>query len=168
MYEINQAIYQQKKPTLSKFFSVKSEPKITSSVTENVSSILNKEVDLVKNTPVLSNPDIKDNEPNDFLPKDSVVKKTSKKTKSSPKKSTKTKEVDNDISENTIANFTDLDPVRLEGLDMESKLYEALKKYYNYDRFKSDTQKKAVFEISKREGDVYVSMPTGKCQQDII
>lgn len=145
---------------MSKFFTKKSDSSIKPT-TENVSLMLNKEVELVKKTPILSS-----NESNDsFEPKESVNTKknntTNKKPKSPPpKKSAKTKEEDT-TSELTIANFTDLQPVKLKGLDMESKLYEALKKYYNYDKFKSDTQKKAIFEIVKREGDVYVSMPTG-------
>ena len=46
-------------------------------------------------------------------------------------------------------------------LTLEEKLYAALKKYFNHDRFKSETQKLACLEISKRKNDVYVSMPTG-------
>ena len=45
--------------------------------------------------------------------------------------------------------------------NLEAKLYETLKKYFNHDRFKSETQKQAIIEIVKRENDVYVSMPTG-------
>ena len=44
---------------------------------------------------------------------------------------------------------------------VEDQLKEALKKYFNYDRFKSDTQRRACIEIARRSGDVYVSMPTG-------
>lgn len=44
---------------------------------------------------------------------------------------------------------------------MEEKMYAKLKKHFNYDKFKSETQKQACFEIAKRKNDVYVSMPTG-------
>lgn len=46
-------------------------------------------------------------------------------------------------------------------LTLEEKIYNTLKKYFGYTKFKSDTQKSACFEISKRNGDIYVSMPTG-------
>ena len=44
---------------------------------------------------------------------------------------------------------------------LEVRLSECLKKYFGYDRFKSETQRFACQEIAKRVGDVYVSMPTG-------
>jgi superfamily II DNA helicase RecQ len=44
---------------------------------------------------------------------------------------------------------------------LESKLIQALKDYFKYERFKSETQRQACIEIAKRKHDVYVSMPTG-------
>ncbi len=46
-------------------------------------------------------------------------------------------------------------------LTIDERLKIALKKYFNYDRFKSETQRLACVEIGKRVNDVYVSMPTG-------
>nr|QNH68106.1 ATP-dependent DNA helicase Q5 [Brachionus koreanus] len=46
-------------------------------------------------------------------------------------------------------------------LTLEEKIYDALKKYFGHSKFKSETQKTACFEIAKRNGDIYVSMPTG-------
>ncbi len=57
--------------------------------------------------------------------------------------------------------FGKIECIKLESTDLESRLFEALKKYYNYNCFKSETQQKAILEISKRTNDVYVSMPTG-------
>ncbi|KAK5638551.1 hypothetical protein RI129_012846 [Pyrocoelia pectoralis] len=42
-----------------------------------------------------------------------------------------------------------------------NKLEELLKKHFKYDSFKSKLQEDAITEISKREDDVLVSMPTG-------
>ena len=39
---------------------------------------------------------------------------------------------------------------------LEQRLLEVLKKYFNYDGFKSETQRLACLEISKRQSDVYV------------
>lgn len=44
---------------------------------------------------------------------------------------------------------------------MEEKLYDTLKKFFGHTKFKSETQKSACFEIARRNGDIYVSMPTG-------
>lgn len=44
---------------------------------------------------------------------------------------------------------------------VESRLLDALKKYFNYERFKSETQRLACIEIGNKQNDVYVSMPTG-------
>jgi ATP-dependent DNA helicase Q5 len=49
----------------------------------------------------------------------------------------------------------------IKNLTIEERLYEALKKYFNHDRFKSESQKSACLEIARRNHDVYVSMPTG-------
>ena len=38
---------------------------------------------------------------------------------------------------------------------IETKMFNCLKKYFNYDCFKSETQKNAVLEIAKRKNDVY-------------
>ncbi len=43
------------------------------------------------------------------------------------------------------------------GKSLEEKLLDCLKKFYKYDCFKSETQRKAILEISKREADVYVN-----------
>ncbi|CAH0548926.1 unnamed protein product [Brassicogethes aeneus] len=40
-------------------------------------------------------------------------------------------------------------------------ILDALKKHFNFEKFKSKLQKKAVIEICQRKNDVYVSMPTG-------
>jgi len=52
-------------------------------------------------------------------------------------------------------------PDLVEETDPKKKLFSLLKKHFKYDRFKSDTQEAAIFEIIKRQKDVYVSMPTG-------
>jgi ATP-dependent DNA helicase Q5 len=44
---------------------------------------------------------------------------------------------------------------------LEDRLKTALKQHFNYDRFKSDTQRQACLAIAKKQTDVYVSMPTG-------
>ncbi|CAH1981247.1 unnamed protein product [Acanthoscelides obtectus] len=43
----------------------------------------------------------------------------------------------------------------------ESKIYEGLKKYFRFDKFKSELQKQAVVEVCQRKHDVLISMPTG-------
>ena len=95
------------------------------------------------------------------------IKKSELVKKSSVKKSLK-KELDNIVSNEIEPNLNEktsketcFKSVQLSCKEPEERLYEALKKYYNYDKFKSETQKNAIFEITKRKGDVYVSMPTG-------
>ena len=96
------------------------------------------------------------------------IKKSELVKKSSVKKSLK-KDLDNIVSNDieppnsniTISKETCFKHVQLSSKEPEERLYEALKKYYNYDKFKSETQKNAILEITKRKGDVYVSMPTG-------
>lgn len=61
------------------------------------------------------------------------------------------------IINKTVANTNEKEKV----LTLEERLFVTLKKHFNYDRFKSDTQKSAILEIAKRNHDVYVSMPTG-------
>lgn len=97
-------------------------------------------------------------EPAKKLTKTKTKTKLTKEAKSSPNL---TESSTSEPIEAASKSFTQLEYVRLKGQDTESKLYEALKKYYNYDKFKSETQRRAVFEVSKRSSDVYVSMPTG-------
>uniref|UniRef100_A0A6P7GRD3 DNA 3'-5' helicase n=1 Tax=Diabrotica virgifera virgifera TaxID=50390 RepID=A0A6P7GRD3_DIAVI len=43
----------------------------------------------------------------------------------------------------------------------EYSILQGLKKYFKFDEFKSDLQRRAVIEICQRKRDVFVSMPTG-------
>lgn len=120
--------------------------------------------------PSLSNPELEISVTNKKkrLSTDGEMKEPAKKLTKTKTKLTKEAKSSPNLTEASASDpvaasksFTELEYVRLKGHDTESKLYEALKKYYNYDKFKSETQRRAVFEVSKRSSDVYVSMPTG-------
>ncbi len=131
---------------------------------------LETQLDVLNKLPALSNPEID----SPLAPKKKTSLQTNnpetthaspkkKKTQATAVKKVKLKEKQaSDINPDEEPSlFTKLDYISLTSTDMESRLYEALKKYYNYDKFKSETQKRAVFEIARRTSDVYVSMPTG-------
>ncbi len=133
----------------------------------DLSSKSDQQIDLFASKPSLSNPEsdtsIASNKKK-RLSADGEPTEPSKKLTKPKTKLTKAKtETDlTDPSSITSKDFTLMERVHLTGTDTEAKLYEALKKFYGYDKFKSETQRKAVFEVSKRRGDVYVSMPTGR------
>lgn len=142
---------------------MKSEPSSSNLDTiDSLSVKLQTNTDMLTKVPALSNPEIdspliKKKKPVDT---DNPSKATSKKQATTKKAKQKEKQND-DIDQNIESIFTSLEHVTLIGETIEERLYEALKKYYNYDRFKSETQKNAVIAIAKRESDAYVSMPTG-------
>nr|CAI5823614.1 unnamed protein product [Callosobruchus analis] len=43
----------------------------------------------------------------------------------------------------------------------ESQIYEGLKKYFRFEEFKTELQKRAVVEVCQRKHDILISMPTG-------